>query len=160
MTRSMGHEDVLTALLKLTIASGLFLLVIAACPTPASSATIGHMLARECPNGAALASAMDAADEADAVNDANRYELNREAARQLYRCAHVVDDPYAHDWARAIYCEYFWSSFETDGDVLRNAQNLIDILAERAAGSEFYDVRKAAAELRGQYARIYQSLKG
>ena len=85
-----------------------------ATPHVAVAGTIGQMLVKGCPNGSLLKTAVSSADEAAAVNDEDASSLAREAARQYYRCGHVTDDPYLHDWARFFYFNCLWNSLRDE----------------------------------------------
>jgi hypothetical protein len=128
-------------------------------PRSSDAGTIRQMLLIECPNGSSLKLAEDAADEAAAVNDADYATLTREAARQFYRCAHVTDNPYLHDWARYFYWTYLWGSLATKGDVNLNGSAILDGLSELAAGSSFADVRKAAADTYNACDRAFEAVR-
>jgi hypothetical protein len=123
-----------------------FITCLIATPYTGVAGTVGQMLVKDCSNGSSLEAAANSADEAEAVNDDDATNLAREAARQYYRCAHVANDPYVHDWARFFYFVYLWSSLKTKGDVCNNGEPVLDGLSELAAGSTFSDVRSAATE--------------
>ena len=115
-------------------------------PHRARAETIGKMLNTQCPNGAAIRTASEAVSEAAAVHDSDVNALSREAARQYYRCAHVTNNPYVHDWARWFYFVTLWGSFVTKGDVNSYGSEVLDGLSQLAAGSRFGDVRQAATD--------------
>ena len=106
------RRGVLSGLLSVSL-----LFAAVAWPERATAETIVQMLSRACPNGQALKAAAEAAEESNAVDDPGARELSREAARQYYRCAHVTDNAYIHDWARLLYFEALIDSFAKKIDV-------------------------------------------
>jgi hypothetical protein len=154
LSAAMKRKFRIAALLTIMLAS-----VTNIWPQVAWPRTIGQMLTTLCPNGKALKSAVDAADEASAVNDSDAPVLSREAARQYYRCAHVTDEVYLHDWARFFYFVYLWGSFVTKGDVNLNGSGVLDGLSQLAAGSQFGDVRSAATRTYNDYDHNFEDIR-
>lgn len=108
--------------------------------------TIAEYLVAACPNGQALKRAVNALDEAKALNDSGIPKLDREVARQYYRCAHVTDDGYAHDWARLLYFVFLAASLRTDADRGDYAQTILSGIYELAVTSKYADVRAVAKD--------------
>jgi hypothetical protein len=114
--------------------------------TEAHSRTIIQMLETDCPNHDALKSAETASAEARAMSDPNASDLEREAARQYYRCAQNAPNPYAHDWAM------YWYAVDIDDATSPKDQGALPIFSQAQsvqqrliATSHYADVRNAAA---------------
>jgi hypothetical protein len=150
--------NALQSISRAVLASYVFSACLILTPHVALAGTIGQMLVKDCPNSSLLETAAKSADEAAAVNDDDASSLAREAARQYYRCAHVTDDSYVHDWARFFYFDYLWDSFRTKGDTCTNGKSVLDGLSELAAGSKYSDVRSAATEAYNGHNRDFQQI--
>jgi hypothetical protein len=128
-------------------------------PAKAATESVVHMLEKACTNGQALHDAVDTADEALAMGDFDSYDLSREAARQFYKCAHVTDYSYVHDWARYYYFAYLINSLGTWQETYTHGQVTLDGVAELKAGSSFPDVRKAAEAMYSTFLARYEQAK-
>jgi len=128
-------------------------------PHVALTTTLEQELVSQCPNGREIKNAVEAASEASAVNDIDKYELSREAARQLYRCAHTTDDPYLHDWARLVYFQAYWGSFATKSQVNLNGSIVLEGIGELRDGSKYADVRAAASKAYKALDQIFEEIR-
>jgi hypothetical protein len=131
-------------------------------PQPANGETAGAAMQRGCQNRAALIAASQKAEAADAVEDHDRYELHRAAAREYYRCAQTIANPVYRDMARLGYVAEMLQTLDFDGmttvaqlkdsvDMVRRWESTVN---DVAASTHSPVLKKKALEIRGTLTKL------
>jgi cytochrome c553 len=121
----------------------------------AKAETIRQLLERTCDYAAKAGALERSAREDVAVKDDAGYSKYREAARLHFRCESATSDVYAHDWFALFYAADLYQATHTSQDVLDVYYMVNAALNELEYHTVYYDVRKAAHDLRASVRSTY-----
>lgn len=144
-----------TVATRVLVALALVGLFIGAASQPRAEAeTVGHMLGRECPNGAMIRDDEARLKEAGALGKPTT-RLYEALAQLYYRCSQDGDTSYLRDFASLNYAENLAFSQDPTADWLRVTKIAILALNELAFRTKYEDVRAHALSVRRQLKNAY-----
>ena len=117
-------------------------------PGVAVAETYRQYLERVCPNRVQIIGLRKKDDEAHAMMDNGRFDIERQLAREYYRCSTDINDQYGHDIALLFYGSSLYESLRTNGENDEQGPMVASRMNDLAAATKYADIRRLALKLK------------